>query len=717
MTQPDPARLTRIIAAANQSLGRNVSWLLAVFLLGILGMLFFEVPPLILDVCLAANIAFALALVMRVAFLNESSEFTSFPVLLLLTSFVRVGLNTSTTRLVLSRGEAGAMLEAFANSLTGGNLPVGLVLFLILTVIQFVVISKGSERASEVTARFVLDALPGKQLSIDNDLRNQLIDQPEAQRRRRNLERESDFHAALEGAMKFVKGEAIVGILITFLNFVAGTALGCLDHGMSLAESLGRFGKLTIGDGLVTLLPSFLVCLAAGVIITRVSTSDSDDSNLATDLVRQLSGRPEANMVGGFSFLLLAALVHGPARIILLMAGLFILVISSAQLARRRLLGEHAPAAETPSRREVPSPAPDELETALVLAVSGRTRDALGGSSPAWRSAAERVRQLLFTDLGVPIPACELIADPSLVGDSAELRVHEEPVDKFELPPYHRLVLETPENLALDDLKGLPYPDPHSGRTFTWVSDAVVTPQLTRVSPMEVIQARLTSVLPGRVHEFMGIQETQMLLDRLSRTNPRLVEEVVPNMISRPQLTDLLRRLVREEVSVRDLRQILEAVAENAASAGHLPRLTEAVRRRLAPQIRRRWAGQDGRMAVHSVGPGIVDCIRRSIRDGVLTIKPEDFQAITGVIRPVPANLEAGLRRPIMLCPADIRPYLASMLRPEFPRIVVLSHDETDPANPPRCCSVLDLPPAEAPAMSPTGEKGILALHPAPRAA
>jgi type III secretion protein V len=619
---------------------------LAALVVGVVGLMVVPLPTRLLDLLIASNLAFSVVLLLVALYASDALKIAAFPTVLLITTLVRLALNVSATRLILLQADAGEVIRAFGNFVVRGNYIVGGVVFAILTIIQFVVIAKGSERVAEVGARFTLDAMPGKQMAIDAELRSGTIDGAQARARRHALARESQFYGAMDGAMKFVKGDVIASLLITVVNLGAGLAVGVLQRDLEPAAALKRYGLLTIGDGLVSQIPSLVIATAAGVLVTRVASEESDTS-LGSELARQLFAQPQALRVGAVFALLLGIVPGLPALPFFVIGGLLFAASRAQNLAARA--SREAPVAEPVQRppgeaaapRFVPVVVPWSLDVSADLAPL--LEDDLRGGAlkrPGLRSAAAALRELVFRELGVPLP-------PARVAVVAEL------------PPRH-LVLSLQELPA----RVLEFPA-----------------ALVDAEAAEHVVAQALPILRQRAADFLGIAETQSLLDQLEQIAPATVRQVVPKPISVTQLADVLRRLVEERQSVRDLKGVLEALA----LVGHAERdalnLAEFVRSQQRRNITHSLTRGRSELGVLLLDALLEDTIRgavsRTPAGSFLTLAPAAGRDIVTAVRRALAPL--GNEQPPLLTQPDIRRFVRKLLELDFPELRVVSYAELLP--------------------------------------
>jgi type III secretion protein V len=660
---------------------------LALIVVLVVGMMIVPLPTPLLDVLIAGNISIAVLLLLVAMYVPDALAFAAFPTILLVTTLFRLALNVSSTRLILLQANAGEIIRAFGQFVVRGNYVVGGVVFLILTLIQFIVIAKGSERVAEVGARFTLDAMPGKQMAIDAELRTGAIGQEEARRRRRLLQRESQFYGAMDGAMKFVKGDAIAGIVIAVINIVGGVAIGVGMHGLSAVESLRLYGLLTIGDGLVSQIPSLLISTAAGLVVTRVASED-EESSLGADVGSQIFGNPRALAIAA-GFLILLALTPGlPTLPFVVLALTFGGV--AYRLGRRPASSGAAADAEA-ARREaqretrarkamVPLMVPVSVE--LGSALAGELLDERGGG-PFLEEEIPNLRDALFLELGVVLPGVRARANAALSPESYAILLQEIPVANGQARAGKLFAHAPAASLPSWGLNGEPATDPASGAPGAWV-DASARPvleaaQIPALSPGTFVARHLEREVRRRAADFVGLQEVQAMLDQLERAYPALVRNVVPKPVPLVLLADVLRRLVEEGISIRPLREILEALAIHAPGEKDPVALTEAVRGALRRHITHLYA-RGGVLAVYLVDPEIEqvirDAIQRTATGSYLALAPSAARDVLDAVRRGTAGAQG---RVVLVTQSDVRRFLRRLIEVELPELVVLSYQELDP--------------------------------------
>lgn len=591
----------------------------------VVGLMILPLPTPLLDILITSNISVAVLILLVSLYMSDGLAFAAFPTVLLVTTLYRLALNVSSTRLILLQADAGEVIFSFGNFVVRGNFVVGAIIFLILTLIQFLVIAKGSERVAEVGARFTLDAMPGKQMAIDAELRTGALSQDEARRRRRHIQRESQFYGAMDGAMKFVKGDAIAGIVITVINIVGGLAIGVGMHHMSALDSLRKYGLLTIGDGLVSQIPALLISTAAGIVVTRVA-SDDEESSLGRDIGKQIFGDFRPLAVASV-FLFLLAIVPGLPTIPFMT--LAAIIGTGAFFLRRNKQTEEATQSARSQGRDRVGLTP--LEVRLGPAHGNLLDPKSAWLANSWPAIHDR----LYAELGITVPTPVLTIDQALEANACEIRVREVPATAGDL---------SLENAAAN------------------LGEAVA----------------LTVTQHAR--DFWGIQETQTALERLEKESPALVRSVVPKPVSLPTLTDILNRLLEERTNVRSLREILEALAIHAQSERDPVALTELVRGALRRQTSHKHA-PSGTLRALLLDPFIEQTLRDSIErtqaGSFLAIAPDVARDITSAITRAAQNAGDGS---VILTQADVRRFVRKLIENQLPATAVLSYQELAPA-------------------------------------
>jgi type III secretion protein V len=646
---------TRLFARAGvQVRGSRADAALALLVVAIVGLLVVPVTPTVLDLLQASSLAAAVVVLLVVLYVADALAISAFPTLLLLTTLYRLALNVSSSRLILLRGDAGEVIKAFGTFVVRGNYLVGAIIFGILTVIQFIVIAKGSERVAEVAARFTLDAMPGKQMAIDAELRGGQIDVAEARRRRRALSRESQFYGAMDGAMKFVKGDVIAGLIITAVNLLGGLAVGVLQKDLAAGEALEKYGLLTIGDGLVTQIPALVTSTAAGLLVTRVASEDAG-TPLGADLGGQLFGNAKA-LFAATAFVGLLAIVPGlPAMPFLVIAIVLVVVAQrrASEEARARRDADVAPSPGAPAPARATGGRGGPVFVPVVVAWSVDLAPDLAplvddgdDGTPGLRARLTALREGLFQELGLPLPPPRLAIVESLPEGSAVVSIREVPV---------HVAQGQPGGTDRDD------------------------PRDTKLGP---IVAAAHGALVRRAPELLGIGETQLLLDALEEINPALVRQLIPKPIGVGLLAEILRRLLEERVSIRDLRTILEGIAPIAVAEKDPLALAEAARGSLRRALTHRLSRGSGVVEVYVLDPSIEEMIRgaitRTSAGAFLTLAPSATREIVGsVVETISAAPPSGA--PIVLASPDVRRFVRKLIETALPEAIVTSFAELEP--------------------------------------
>ena len=655
---------------------RHRELLLPCLVAAILGALVVPLPTWLLDLGLALNLVSAAALLVAALRAAGPLELSAFPTLLLVTTLFRLALNVSSTRLALADGHAGAVIQAFGEFVVRGDYVVGGVVFAVVTLVQFLVVAKGAERVSEVAARFTLDAMPGKQMAIDADLRAGLIDQGAARERRRSLERESQMFGAMDGAMKFVKGDVLAGLVIVLVNLVGGVLVGVLQRGLDPEEALARYALIAIGDGLVSQLPSLCIAVAAGLVVTRVAPGE-EGQGLGEDIGLQLFGSP-----GG---LWLLAGVAGALALVPGMPHLTFLGLAGALLA----LGHwwRPREASRPEMRGAPVALPtppggagEQAETAVGVSplalelAPGWTEGPAGARR--FQDALRRMRAALEAELGFRMPGVHVRAGAPLPEGSYRILVDEVPAAAGRLPTSGVLVRSAAAALDFLSLEADPLEDPVTGRPLARVPEAArVRLELAGLearAPAEVVVEHLAAVARRHAPALLGLQDVQLLLDGLEARCPALVRPVLEK-VPLAVLTDVLRRLLHEGVSVRNLRGVLETLASPGVD-GDAVALAERCRQALARWISHRHA-PSGALFAWLVDPALEETLRTRTVEGAPALEPERVQAL---LEAVAALVEDG--RAVLLASGDVRRPLRALCEGAFPDVAVLAYAELDPA-------------------------------------
>ena len=668
------ARRTAVESRLFKMLTQRGDVVLGALIVAVIGLLVVPLPTALLDGLIATNLAASIALLMLSMNVPSALRLSTFPSLLLLTTLFRLSLNIASTKLILLNGAAGHIIDAFGRLVVGGNVIVGLVVFLIMAIVQFIVIAKGAERVAEVGARFSLDGMPGKQMSIDADLRAGLIDKMEAQRRRGSLEQESRLYGAMDGAMKFVKGDAIAGMIIACVNIIAGMALGVGMRGMSLGESVDTYSILSVGDGMVAQIPSLFVSIAAGIVLTRVGGRSGNRNHLGVQIAQEVLGHPAALLIAA---VIVTGFLFVPGFPVWPFLSLALVLAGAGYLARRAVT-----VADTAGDRSTPAMSADRAASAgadggasasLTIAVPLRLRVApgllAGLSSSAFDLALEREKARLGRELGLPFPGLKLSADDMLSGTRYGIDVQEVQVSQGDLQNGNVLAFASREEGA-------------AATADATDQSRAAQPKDTRPSHEDTLAAHIGWVVRRHAESFIGIQETHELLTRAATQLPDLTAEV-QKVVPLQRMADVLRRLVQEGVSIRYLREICESLVVWSARENDIVMLTEYVRVDLGRFIVPRYLDDKHQLRAIVLEAEAEKALRDAIQQGTsgsfLALAPETAQALTAGAESALARVGAAEGGAVVLAPMDVRRYLKKFLTSRFPSWAVLSFQELPP--------------------------------------
>jgi len=686
------------------SLSKRNDVVLAFLLICIVFMMILPLPTVLVDVLIAINLCLSAILLMVAIYLSDVVKFSAFPSILLLTTLFRLALSITTTRLILLQADAGQIVETFGNFVVQGNLVVGAVIFLILTIVNFMVITKGAERVAEVSARFSLDAMPGKQMSIDSDMRAGMIEISEAKRRRSKLEKESQLYGAMDGAMKFVKGDAIAGLIIIFVNITGGIIVGTAQMGMTMGEALQVFAILTVGDGLVSQIPALFIAITAGFIVTRVASDDNE--NLGSDIARQLVDEPKALMIASAVLLGFAAVPGFPPVIFIILAlatgiGGFTMQRNRARAKRTSsdssmpaLAAAASPQLQMPvfpekggkddAEVEVVEPVTFALTVPLIVDISSSVRNYI--QPKRLDAEVAKVRRALYFDLGVPFPGVHLRLNDTLERDEYRILVNEIPVAVGKARPGFLLVRETESNLKMFDVPYERGDDFLPNTPSLWVpikqEPLLRNAGIQMMTLPSMLTYHLAHTLKSHAGEFVGVQETMYLLKEMEANFAELVREATRTL---PVITiaDVLQRLVSEEISIRDMRTILEALVEWGQREKDAILLTEHVRSALNRYITYKFSGGQSVISAYLLSKGIEDEVRGAIRQtsgaSYLALSPDTHRKLLAAIKASVGEISRHTMKPVVLAPMDIRRFFRKIVEREFPELAVLSFQELAP--------------------------------------
>jgi len=645
----------------------------------ILAVMILPLPTFLMDMLLVMNITGGLLMLFVALYIMKPLEFSVFPGLLLITTLFRLSLNVATTRLILGQGYAGEIIETFGSFVVQGNYVVGGVIFLILVIINFIVITKGSTRIAEVSARFTLDAMPGKQMAIDADLNAGLIDDQEARERRELIGREADFYGAMDGAAKFVRGDAIAGLLITSINILGGLAIGVLQRGMPLAEAASKYTILTIGDGLVAQIPALIISTAAAIIITRATS----ESSLGTDITFQVTRRPKVVFVTAFILALMGFVPGMPFFPFLIMAS--ILAGGGYMVQNALTLEAEAQAAEDveelPEKEDKieeylhPDPFEVEIGYGLIPLV-----DSNQGGNLLGRISA--IRKSLAMELGLIVPPIRIRDNIQLKPNEYIFKIQGVEISRGEAMMNYYLVLNPGEEVDFD---GVRTQEPTFGLPAMWVSDQdrakAEVAGYTTIEPPAVIATHLMETLKANAYKLLNRQETQRMLDHLKESHSAVVEGLVPEIISLGVVTAILKNLLKEQIPIRNLVLIMETIADYAAFSKDPEVLTEYVRGALVEIITDLLTDDENTVTVATLDPRIEDKIAESLRNNTapnqsLGFTPEQVNQIFESIAEKVNLMISGNHKPVLLVSPQIRKYVRKFVEPVLPDLMIISYSE-----------------------------------------
>lgn len=674
--------------------------LLALLIVMIISLIIIPIPTFGVDLLLAVNLSLSAILLMIALYIPGVLAFSTFPSMLLFTTLFRLALNITTTRWILLEARAGEIIQTFGDFVVGGNIVVGAVIFVIILIVQFIVITKGAERVAEVGARFTLDAMPGKQMSIDADLRAGVIDVEAARARRSELEKENQLYGAMDGAMKFVKGDAIAGLIITAINIVAGLAIGILQRGMPAAKALKTYSILTIGDGLVSQIPALLISITAGIIVTRVSSEDSKP--LGTDIGNQMLGQPKALFIAGFLIIALGMIPGFPKPQFMMLAMIVLAVAISltlkTKIKRRKPQGKGFGVAADGAPKAKPGKAGEGMSedggvesgaeegfsvtVPLMLDISTSIQDTIDPDELN-RQLLE-IRKALYHDLGAPFPGIHLRLNDNLPEGDYKIMLHEVPISEGNLRHHCVLAREDPENL---EIAGVTYEEDEdrflpSIRTL-WVADKLI-PKLEKsnipyMNNSEILSFHISFVLRKYAGDFVGIQEAKFLMEKMEATFPEIVREV-QRVLPIQKIAEIFQRLVQEDISIRNLRTLLQALIDWGQKEKDPVLLTEYARSSLRRYISYKYSGGKNILAVYLLDPNTEETIRKAVRQtsggNYLALDPKTSKAFVESVRNEVGDLAQSTERPVLLTSMDIRRYVRKLIEMEFYELPVLSHQE-----------------------------------------
>jgi flagellar biosynthesis protein FlhA len=663
--------------------------IVAVFVIVIVALIIIPLPPFLLDMMIIINLTISLVILLMTMYVSNALQFSIFPSLLLITTLLRLGLNISSTRLILSNsGSAGQVIKTFGNFVLGGNVVVGFIVFIIIVLVQFLVITKGAERVSEVAARFKLDAMPGKQMAIDADLNSGIINEEQARTRRNDIQREAEFYGSMDGATKFVKGDAIMSIIIVFINLIAGSIIGLVQGGKTFNEVLSIYSIATVGDGLVSQIPALMISTATGMIVTRASS----DSTLSKDVSKQLLARPIVLTISGIVVMMLCVIPGMPFIQVFIIA--VALLFAGFTARKKQKLAAAAAAVEA----EKPVPTVEEDETAYYKNIDNVYNllpidaiemefgysliplvDETRGSSFIDRLVAFRKQFAL--EMGTVIPAVRLRDNGMLNPNQYVIKIKGEEVSRGEILIDYYLALD-PGNLT-GTIDGIETIEPAYGIPSRWITpekkEMAEIYGYTVIDPLSVVVTHLSETVKRYAYELITRQDVNQLLETVKKSDATLVDDVIPNMISYSNLQKVLCNLLKEGVPIRDMETILSTISDYAGTVREMEVLTEYVRQSLKRTITRKWS-EGGQIRVITLDSEveriIVNSINKNEHGTYLSLDPQTTQKIVSNLSDCIIKVKDAISVPIILTSPLVRIYFSKMLEQFYPNSVVLSFNE-----------------------------------------
>lgn len=665
-----------MITAFRKTLGSNADMFLVVGMIGILVVLFSPIPPRVLDFLLLINLSIALLVLLLTFYVEKPVEFSTYPSLLLIATLFRLSLNIAATRLILGSADGGRVIGAIGSFVVQGNYVIGIVVFLILVVVQYVVVTNGAQRVAEVAARFTLDSMPGQQMSIDADLNMGFIDQAEAQRRRKNIEKEANFYGAMDGASKFVKGDAIAGIVILLIDIFGGLAIGVVQMGMAWPEAAQTFTLLTIGDGIVTQVPALVIAVGTGIIVTR----SGSDSHLSQEIIGQLGAFPKAIFLVALALLGIGFLPGMPLFPVSVIAAI---LVTLALIIRRA--AKKRPGAAEESKQE--GQGEESIESLMAVhPIEVRVGQGLitliNGDDATLADRISAFRKQFALEAGLVLPRVRIRDEKRLAPLAYEIAIFGVSMGSADLVPDCMLAIHPTGTRG--KLTGVETKDPTYGLPAMWIDDSQKTGArsagFTLVDPITVFVTHLTEILRRNAASLLTRGATSALMDRARETNAGLVEELVPSVLSLVEIQKVLQSLLREKVSIRHLDAIFEVLADAGRNSKEADRLTEIVRQRLGPAICQALVSNAGDLPVITLDPGIEQRIANSIQSASdatrVLLEPKFAEMIIGRLAGQVEQMMKNNVSPVLLCAPELRRHLRTITERVLPHLAILSMAE-----------------------------------------
>ena len=642
------------------------------------------IPSILLDVMLMVNISIALIILFNALFVQEILEMSFFPTLLLFTTLFRISLNVSSTRLILTTGDPGNVVETFGSFVGGGDMIIGGIIFIVLVLIQFIVINKGSERVSEVTARFTLDAMPGKQMAIDADLNTGTINEKQARERREKIQAESSFFGAMDGATKYVKGDAVAGLIITFINLIGGTAMGMMRQGRPFADAIQQYGLLTIGDGLVSQIPSLVISLSTGILVTKASK----EADFGEVLIKQLFGIPKVLYIVGATLIFLGIVTPLNPILFVPFGAMYIVVGRKMQQTAGIESIEEEVSEEETEADEIRRPEnvvsllqvdPIELEFGygiIPLADVNQGGDLL--------DRVVMIRRQIALELGTVVPIIRLRDNIQLNPNQYIIKIKGIQVTEGEILFDHYMAMNP--GYVTEEISGIPTFEPSFHLPAIWITEGqrekAESLGYTVVDPPSIIATHLTEVIRSHIAELLTRQDVQNLVDNIKESNPALVEELIPKLLGLGEIQKVLQNLLSEGISIRDLLTIFETLADHASTSRDTDVLTEYVRQSLKRAISNKYFPANEVTSVVTLDPKVEQEIMSSVKQteqgAYLTMDPEKTKAIMDSVETEIAKLENLGKSPIIITSPIVRMYFKKLTEEYFKDLIVVSYNEVD---------------------------------------
>jgi len=656
--------------------------ILALLVVGILGVMIIPVPPPVMDILLSFNFVFSIIILLVTMYITKPLELSVFPGLLLVATVFRLALNVASTRLILGTGYAGEVIQSFGTFVVQDNYVVGFIIFVIIVVIQFVVITKGATRIAEVSARFTLDAMPGKQMAIDADLNAGLCDENEARSRRNEISREADFYGAMDGASKFVRGDVIAGIIITIINIIGGFIIGIVQRNLTVQESLRTYTMLTVGDGLITQIPALLMSTGAGMIVTRATS----ESNLGQDLRDQISSKPAAIMIAAIMiavFGLIPGLPTGPFFTLALITGGY-----AAILLRQSAKAERMRAEEEAKPQEIP---PERIEDYLAVDVLGIeigyglipiVDETQGGD---FLDRVTTLRRQIAQELGIIVPPVRIRDNIRFGANEYMIMVRGNVVANGQLEPGMFLAMNP--GLVDEEIRGKNTIEPAFGLKATWIDaqekEKAELSGYTVVEPSSVLATHLSEVIKNHAYEIMTRQDVQSLVDNVKRNYPVLVDELIPQILSLGVLQKVLKHLLKERIPIRDLVSILEGIGDYAVTTKDSYTLGEFARAALCRTITKMYIDEEGKLTVFTLSPPLervlMENMHSTVQGIVVNLAPDITEKVFRGVAELSEQMIAQDKHPVVLTASSVRLAFKTLTEINFPKLTVLAYNEISP--------------------------------------